>query len=818
MKSALIVPTLVLLSVMSLARTSQFPQAPQYSAAGAYSIAVSDFNGDGKADLVVGANNTIMGDLFNAITVLLGNGDGTFKTPVLPTLYCTPQDVFALVQAVAAADVNNDGKSDIIATEDDGSLCVFLGNGDGTFQAPLMLSVGNNLVALGVGDFNGDGKLDVAVADSASAGVIDILLGNGDGTFVLRTSNTVFYGAPPPLPIAVGDLNHDGKADLAIGTGVVLLGRGDGTFKKTYLPGVPGTASSLVIADFNGDGNPDLAMANSSATTNDISILFGNGDGTFQNAINHALDLPPTFVTAGDLNHDGEPDLAIVNLNGAEILLNSDHGSFGAPVTYAADKNPTTLVIADFNVDKNPDLAVTNGLLGESVTILLGNGDGTFLGPMKQTVSPVSSGMLPAAVGDFNQDGRADVAVATDNGVSVLLAGKNGILKSPVTYGTNASYVAVGDLNRDGKPDLITLTGNSIGIMLGKGNGQFHPQATYAANASSLALGDFNGDGNLDVAVTSASGITVYLGNGNGTLGQSFTSSANGAQGPMAVGDFNGDKKLDLAVLNGSVTVLLGNGDGTFGAPVTYFTDLSFGSLVSADLNADGKPDLVLAANYGAQLLYVALGNGDGTFQTPVSYPSGGLTNSLAVADFNGDGKLDVAAANPIPYGMGGIFGGNVAVFLGNGDGTLQVGGDYIAGTWPYWVGAADLNGDGAPDLVSLSNAEYTAPLSLTVFLNLSGTALSITSSQNPSPHGQLVTFTVTVRASVHELTRPVPTGSVSFHDEKTVLGKVTLKGGKAEFSTAKLSVGTHSITAQYSGNNHYNPHTSAVLKQVVKK
>jgi hypothetical protein len=333
-------------------------------------------------------------------------------------------------------------------------------------------------------------------------------------------------------------------------------------------------------------------------------------------------------------------------------------------------------------------------------------------------------------------------------------------------------------------------------------------------------LGDFNGDGNLDVAITSPSGITVYLGNGDGTLGQTFTSGTGAEQGPMAAADFNGDNKLDLAVSNvqtGGVAVLLGNGDGTFGAPVNYFTAISPTAIVAADLNADGKKDLILAGVLNG-VVYVALGKGDGTFKPPVSYPSGGLPYTVAVADFNGDDKLDVVVANPVLYPEGDRFAGNLGVLLGNGDGTLKKVVAYAEGTWPAWVGALDLNDDGAPDLVSVNNSDDSPPRSLTVFLNLGGTLLDLKSSTNPSHFGQPVTFTTTVQTSVRGPDRPTPKGSVTFHEGKNVLGTVKLTKGKAQFTTYKLSEGTHSISAHYSGDSNFNPHTSVVLKQIVQK
>ena len=795
-------------------QSNEFTMAPVYQAEFPFQAVVADFNGDGKADLALAIDSYVNNDPVG-IDILLGNGDGTFGP--FSEVFC--EKAFNVtVTALAAADVNGDGKADIIATESNGNLCVLLGNGDGTFKKPLIKTIGTNLVSLGVGDFNKDGKVDVAVGDSSS-GTVYVLLGKGDGGFVQKD----VLAADNPFTIAVGDINHDGKLDLVVvaaGGFASYLGNGNGTFTFAFDINAPEFPSWLVIADFNQDGNLDVAVANSTAPVNYVSVFFGNGDGTFQLPINYALDLLPTFLATADLTHDGMPDLLAVTPNGVEILFNADHGSFGPPVIYGADAGPVSVAIHDFNGDGHLDLAVVNAGGSGSASILLGNGDGTFMGTTRYAVGYQPFFLTSAALADFNRDGKADVAVATQAGISIFLAGKKASFENTGTYGTNATFVAVGDLNRDGKPDLVTLTGQSIGVMLGNGDGTFQEQVTYAADASSLALGDFNGDGKLDVVVTTSASVTVFLGDGDGTLGQAVVSAGPGP-GPIVVADFNGDGKLDLAIVNNvyfnGFYVLLGNGDGTFGPPTPFFPKLSSSMMVAADLNGDGKIDLVLAGQTPAGgTVYVALGNGDGTFQSPASYNSGGVLAFVTVADLNGDGKLDVAAANPIPYPHGDQYAGSVAVLLGNGDGTLQKYTLYTAGTYPNWMGAGDVNKDGAQDLVSVNN--YDDPQNLALLLNLGGTVLHLASSENPSSFGQPVTFTTTAQASVDRPNRPTPTGMVTFRDGKNVLGTVKLTKGKTQFSTSKLSVGTHSITAHYSGDSNFNPHTSDVLKQVVKK
>jgi hypothetical protein len=276
----------------------------------------------------------------------------------------------------------------------------------------------------------------------------------------------------------------------------------------------------------------------------------------------------------------------------------------------------------------------------------------------------------------------------------------------PLTEVQIAQSIAVGDFNRDGKLDIAASDNNGVYIFLGDGNGTFQPVVEYSAGSTPLgiATGDFNGDGKLDLAVTNWDGgnVSVLLGNGDGTFQAPVDSVSGSWPTSVAVADFNGDGRLDLAVTHftgSTVSVLLGNGDGTFQAPVDYATGIASSGVAVGDFNGDGKPDLVVA-NYGDDDISVLLGNGDGTFETAVNYGTGGNTRSVAVGDFNGDGKLDLVS-------------NNAGVLLGNGDGTFQAAVAYPTGETPMSVAAGDFNGDGKMDLVLANNSSNTTSVLL---------------------------------------------------------------------------------------------------------
>jgi hypothetical protein len=409
-----------------------------------------------------------------------------------------------LAVSVAVADVNRDGKPDIVAVnESPAKVSVFLGNGDGTFQAAATYDSGSESISVAIADVNGDGNPDLIVANLISGsgpegGSVSVLLGNGDGSF--------------QKPVA-----YDSGGFEAI---------------------------SVVVADFNGDGKPDIAVANQCAqdqvpfcNNSNVGVLLGNGDGTFQAAVTYVPSPNSLFaisLAVADINGDGKPDIVVLysgcdahscSGGGAFMLIGNGDGTFQAPgQDYASGGiQASSLAVADVNADGKLDLLIAN-YQSASVGVLLGNGDGSFQGAVTYDSGGNSASSIAAA--DLNGDGILDIVLADSfgNTTAVLLGSGDGTFQTAVTYssgGYNATSVAMADLNGDGKPDIVVTNecANSTNCQAGNtsNEGTIGVLINTSRNVTTVALVSSQNPSNFGQPVTFTASVTEQKGFFKGT-------------------------------------------------------------------------------------------------------------------------------------------------------------------------------------------------------------------------------------------------------------------------------------------------------------
>jgi len=728
---------------------------------------VGDFNGDGKLD-VVSINS---GGSEYELDVAIGNGDGTFQSTVIQNIYSISQPT---PYAMAVGDFNGDGRLDValwgVSGADNASeVVIFLGNGNGTFTysstyaAPNSTDFNPGSNSLYVADFNGDGKLDLAALTPYNG--VFIFLGKGDGTFQTAVGySTVDPNHPNDYTaygLAVGDLNGDGKMDIAVTetSGMaVLLNNGNGTFGTAtyYDSGIAPFESQMGIAigDVNGDKKNDIVITD---YYGNVVLYLNQGSGKFAvKGVIAKLGVSfPWLVSIADINGDKKMDVVLTDFWG-EIwtFYGKGKGTFTAGPVYPLqywDSAPSNVILADFNGDGALDIFKAGDHYWKG-QVTLGRGDGTF-----QTNQAYGWGVTGfgnnLVTADFNGDGFPDVAFswAKSNGMpafGVMLGSSHGALAAPtyVTYLSStcsASYpewIATGDVTGDGKADIVATiqnysgTGcpiNEVAVFTGKGTGKFNKPVFYATGASvqsnDVFLADVNGDGKSDIVISNADGtISLLLNKGKGTFGTASLITSVAALSPhlnaLAIADFNGDGKLDIAAASyypgsysNNVYILLGKGDGTFQAPITVAAappNVDTATLAAGDFNKDGKTDLLVTlegstgcSGYtGAAAYVVLLGKGDGTF-TPGSLNCTGDDYPVypVVGDFNGDGTLDAFIPMLEEYG---VTSGPV-LLQGKGDGTFNRLGEFYVGSTSRAAVVADFNGDGMPDIAVLNDDDF---------------------------------------------------------------------------------------------------------------
>ncbi len=720
----------------------------------------ADFNNDGRPDLA------IVNEASNNVSILLGQTSGSFGTA---SNYATGTGPYGIV----AGDFNNDGNQDLAITNVfDNTVSILLGNGNGTFTVKSVPTVGELPVAIVAGDFNNNGNLDLAVTNMAGNSV-SVLFGNGDGTFqnqeVYSLTGCSNSGGPSdcePRAIVAGFFNGDNNLDLVVADNggnalSVLLGSSTGTFTVQSTQYATGNQPFwIATADFNGDHILDLAVANNFDDT--VSVLLGNGNGTFQTQVvqNLAQGAAPDYVWAGPLTAIGPASIVTANqgTNTISVLVGQGNGTFVNHQDYATGNFPYSLASNDFNGDGVPDFAISN-TTSNTVTVLLGDGDNTFT---ERKVTNVGSGPEGVAVGNLNGDSNLDAAVAdfTANSVQVLFGNGDGTFTTGPTLatGTGPTSVAIGDFNNDGILDIATAnSANTVSVMLGTGDGNFGTHVDYAigntgtcSGGIGLAAANLTNNGDLDLVATNcnANTVSVLLGNGNGTFQTHQDYPVGTTPVAVAIADFNNNGILDLAVANSvgnTISVLLGTGTGTFSPPTSYICGYDPLGIAVGDFNNDGNPDIA-TANSGGGSVAILLGNGNGTFQNHMNFTVPGA-NNLAVGNFNSDNNLDVVVTssqsfevNDVEYSVGAA-----SILFGNGNGTLLPPIEYGLGTKPFAVATGTFDTAGGTDFIATSFGSNAVG----VFVNLPSIGLYPASFDFPNTGvGQQSSQTLTITNS----------------------------------------------------------------------
>ncbi len=797
--------------------------SPSELPVGAGILAAGDLNGDGISDVVYSIppvsipGPTSMGVAFGSPTGL------------------HPAGVYSQApRSVVIADVNGDGKPDIVGGLNVGptaEVVAYLNRGDGTFTGPVTSPVVTNnsdwpSVSIGVGDFNGDGKPDVIATDQN--GNFFYLRGNGDGTFVMA-SQFQQRGIDAYRVAEVVDLNGDGKLDLVVSqlygaTVDVLLGNGDGTFQP--LISLPVYTYWPVVADFNGDGIPDIATTviqtdGSGDLKYLLSIFAGNGNGTFRQTNSFAYgSVVGTMLAAHDIDGDGKPDLILDTANGFTVCMGLGGGQFGPPVTYSVPRwGSGGAAVGDFNGDGSLDIIGAVNYSNSTVYMLKGFGDGTFEGA---STLDVNGPPTTIAAADVNGDQLTDI-VAVAPGTIAFLSSLDGTFTTKTdSAGGFGDQLFVADLDGDFIPDELSVTTSPFAYNIvfrhGNGDGTFGtPVLGPTVSLPGAILGDINGDGRPDLLGTSNGSLAVRLGNGDGTFGTETDYSVTGSYvvPRVTIADLNGDGVSDVLVEvspNGtaqtaSVEVMIGKGDaaGTLNSPTGSYPAVDY---TVADINGDGKLDLVTISPDPANVgLNIYLGDGTGNFGTPILVPTTQAYLNITSADLNLDGVPDVILTTS----------NEVGVMYGDNRGAFAPEHVLFASDVPHSIILGDWNHDGMPDLAIANHTGASpSPQSITLLLNRAGYRASLSFNANPAQYGQPLNATLSVTPSVSGSQTPGGNASLVVDGTQSFQGAINSDAYTVDLGA--LPVGLHNVSGTYFGDGNYKGKTLAAVPLTITK
>jgi VCBS repeat protein len=613
------------------------------------------------------------------------------RAPALDFLITPTLAIPGPTTAITVADVDGDGHPDLVTLGPSFGVAVLRGKGDGSFGEARVV-VDNSRGPLGIltADFNGDGKIDLAIAYPR---YVSVLFGRGDGAFDERAGSPTIDAVSA---IAAGDLDRDGHVDLVIasstGTVSVLPGKGGGQLgAPVAYPSIQGV-TALLAADFDGDGGLDLLVV---SRLQRVTLFSTGGELRAGKITEIDSGVHRTAVAVDDVNHDGRADIESAFYAQEDEWLSVDLGQ--GPVqamTFSYWQRPRAMAAADLDGDGKGDLVVGMSR-GATVLALFGNGDGTFRNGRYFGLAAAPTAIASA---DLDGDGKLDL-VALTGGIQVLLGEGDGTFRGERAFlvSRDARRVVVGDVDGDGQSDCVVTDADYLDrftVYLGDGRGYFREGAVTSLGpayaGAQLALVDLNGDGKLDVV--SAHDAVVLLGNGDGTF-RPLQKWSDVAARELALGDFDGDGQVDLVLVapgSRSAPLLRGKRDGSFEAASTVDVGGALAGAAAADLDGDGKLDLAVATDAGLDVLF---GQGDGHFEAPRHVIKGTASKALTVGDFNGDGRPDVAVAPASSE--------DLSVLLNVGGRAFAAPANVVAGPGVARLTATDIDGDGAPDLIA---------------------------------------------------------------------------------------------------------------------
>ncbi|MTD44525.1 hypothetical protein GKE82_09535 [Conexibacter sp. W3-3-2] len=638
------------------------------------------------------------------LTLALSASASAAVTPTFTVSNATTADG---PRAVAIGDLNDDGRPDLAtvsSTSFEGTATILTKNADDGYTASSAGSAGPVPSSVAIGDLNGDGLPDLAVANLT--GAVTVLTKNASAGYTASTAGTT---GSNPRSLAIGDLSGDGRPDLVTAnTGdntvtILIKNEGTGYTKSTVTTG--NNPSSVAIGDLNGDGRPDLATADTGDNT--VSILTKNEGIGYTRSTAGSTDALPQSVAIGDLNGDGRPDLATANIadqivgGTVTVLTNNADAGYTADTAGRTGRNAVAVVIGDLNDDGRPDLATANNTSGSDTVSILTKNAGA--GYTVSTAGVTGSFRSSLTIGDLNADGRLDLASTETGGNTVTVLTNTTDSTPPVTtddvprfYRTSPPRVT---LRATDDPQGSGVDEIRYGIVT---DAEPDPALTlvYDAQAKPVlqdgeAIRYFATDvaGNAETPRTSRAAVVLakatndYVPRTAGTTGPNPVS--------VAVGDLNGDGRPDLATANfdsNTVTVLTKNEDGGYTASTAGTTGARPFSVAIGDLNDDGRPDLA-TADFGAGTVTVLTKNAGDGYTASTAGLTGGGPNAVAIGDLNDDGRPDLATADR--------NGNSVTVLTKNEDGGYTAGRAGSTGRRPQSIAIGDLNDDGRVDLAT---------------------------------------------------------------------------------------------------------------------